>query len=83
MKILAISVCDGDVDPVGRVICRIKLLKKRLSRNSSVPLFRLYFMRLKLKSLVRNVALPSALIFDRSGSRYLLLNLYGFIDGCL
>ena len=83
MKILAISVCDDDVDLIGTMICGIKLLEKRLSRNSAVPPFRLYFMRLKLKSLVKNVALPSAFIFDRSGSRYLLLNLYGFTDGCL
>ena len=53
------------------------------SRNSTVPLFWLYFIRLKLKSVANNVALPSALIFDRSDSRNSLMNLYGFIDACL
>ena len=73
-KILLISVCDVKVDLVGRVICGVKLFEKRCSRNSAVPLFWLYFTRLKLKFLAEKVSLPSALIFDRSGSRNSLLN---------
>lgn len=64
-KILLISVCDVKFDLVGRVICRVKLVEKMCSRNSTVPLFWLYFIRLKLKSVANNVALPSALIFDK------------------
>ena len=64
---------------MGRVVCRVKLLEKRCSGNSAAPLLWLYFIRLKLKSPAKNVALPSALIFFRSDSRNLLLNLRGFI----
>ena len=87
MKILSISVCDDDVcdDDLGlvrTVIYRIKLLEKTCSRNFAVPLFWLYFMRMKLKSPAKNVAVLSALIFNESGSRNFLLNLYGFVDEC-
>ena len=78
MEILSISVCDDEVDLVWRVICKKKVLQKRCSRNSALPLF-----QLKLKSPAKNVTSPSALIFERSDSRNSLLNLCGFIDGCL
>ena len=39
MKAVSISVCDHEVDLVGKVICGIKLLEKRCSRYSAVPLF--------------------------------------------
>ena len=39
-----------------------------------------YMIKIKISDY-QKVALPSASILDRSGSRYLLLNLYGFIDG--
>ena len=64
---------------MGRVVCRVKLLEKRCSGNSVVPLLWLYFIRLKLNSPAKNVALPSALIFCRSDSRNFLFNLCGFI----
>ena len=80
MEILSIRVCDDEVDLVWRVICEKNVLQKRCSKNSALPLF---WLKLKLKSPAKNVTSPSALIFGRSDSRNLLLNLYGFIDGCL
>ena len=49
------AVFNDEVDLFGRVICGIKFLEKRCSKNSAATLFWLYFMRLKLKSLTKNV----------------------------
>ena len=61
-KILSINVCDANVALVERVISGIKLLEKRCSKKSDVPLFWLYFIRLELTSPASIAIFPLSLI---------------------
>ena len=79
LRKISIIVWDVEVDLAWWVNCRVKLFRKRCSRNYAVPVFWLYFILLELKSPAKTAALLLTLIFDRSDSRNSYQEMYSWV----